>query len=183
MSVDPEVIKAMVASIPLMGIGNLSMTTGMVCWSVLGGQDRWNVATVWSFVCSFLVTIPLALLFSYKFEFGVQGIVSSLAIGYSLLGMILLCIVVRSDWAKISRNIQEENADSSDETINPSPNDLEVASVSSAKQSAGASPMASLSSTSRSTKPYIISTSLAPSDEIFTDEIELQAGFQNISTV
>jgi hypothetical protein len=165
----------MVDSIPLMGIGNLSMTTGMVCWSVLGGQDRWNVATMWSFVCSFSVTIPLALLFSYKFQYGVQGIVSSLAIGYSLLGSILLCIVARSDWAKISKSIQEENAESSDESSN---------SPSVAMESNGSSCIDIEKSTLRYPKPFVISSSYpAPSDEVFADDIELQAGFQSISAL
>jgi hypothetical protein len=173
----------MVDSIPLMGIGNLSMTMGMVCWSVLGGQDRWNVATMWSLVCSFSVTIPLALIFSYKFDYGVQGIVASLAIGYSLLGSILLCIVARSDWAKISKCIQEDNAESSDESSNPSSKSVDE-SNSVAMQSKGSSSVDTENSTPRYPRPLVITSShSAPSDEVFADDIELQAGFQSLNAL
>jgi len=43
---DPGVQKAMLGSIPLMGVGNLSMVTGMVCWSVIGAQGRYSIAIV-----------------------------------------------------------------------------------------------------------------------------------------
>jgi len=109
-STDPLVQQAMLGAIPLMGIGNLSMAFGMMCWGVIGAQGRYSLATAWLFVSSWLVTLPLAAIFVYVFGYGIQGIVAAATIGYSCLSIILIFIMARSDWSKLSGVIQERNA-------------------------------------------------------------------------
>lgn len=102
--------QAMLGAIPLMGIGNLSMAFGMMCWGVIGAQGRYSLATAWFFASSWLVTLPLAAIFVYVFGYGIQGIVAALAIGYSCLSTVLIFIMARSDWSELSGVIQERNA-------------------------------------------------------------------------
>jgi hypothetical protein len=93
-----------------MGIGNLSMVFGMVCWAIVGAQGRYSLATTLAFFTSWLITVPLAALFVYIFNFGIVGLVSSLAIGYSCLSMLLVFVMARSDWTRLSTIIQQRNA-------------------------------------------------------------------------
>ena len=102
------------------------MVTGMVCWSVIGAQGRYSLATVSLFLCSWFVTMPLSVFFVRNLGYGVQGLVSAIAIGYSLLGMILFYTMLRSDWPKLSKIIQEQNAaDSEFDDSESSESDLE----------------------------------------------------------
>ena len=41
---------------PLLAMNNVSMTLGMVAWTVVGGQGRYDLATKLAIACSFLVT-------------------------------------------------------------------------------------------------------------------------------
>lgn len=93
-----------------MGVGNLSMVFGMVCWAIIGAQGRYSLATALSFFSSWLITLPLAALFVYIFNYGIVGLVSSLSIGYSCLSLLLVFVMARSDWPKLSKIIQERNA-------------------------------------------------------------------------
>lgn len=45
---------------PLLAMNNVSMTVGMVAWTVVGGQGRYDLATKLATACSFLVTCPVA---------------------------------------------------------------------------------------------------------------------------
>jgi len=45
---------------PLIALSNVSMTVGMVAWTVVGGQGRYDLATKTAAACSFLVTFPIA---------------------------------------------------------------------------------------------------------------------------
>ena len=56
------------------------------------------------------MTMPLSVFFVLYLGYGVQGLVSAVAIGYSLLGMILVYIMLRSDWPQLSKIIQAQNA-------------------------------------------------------------------------
>jgi len=164
-SSDPLVQQTMLDSIPLMGIGNLSMVTGMVCWSVIGAQGRYSLATACSFVCSWFVTMPLAVIFVLVLGYGVQGLVSAVAIGYSLLGMILFYIMLRSNWPKLSDAIQKQNAADSD-----SESDIKDAEFISNK----------IPRSNSSNAVSLSTPSDVPFDELIAGNIELQA-YEDVS--
>jgi len=94
-------------TIPLIGIGNITMTFGMLAWNQLGGQGRYSIATIFHLACSWFITLPLAAMSTYAFNFNLEGIVASIVIGFSTLGMILSSILVASDWERLSIIIRE----------------------------------------------------------------------------
>merc|ERR1712127_197084 len=84
-------------------------TFGMTCWSIVGAQGRYRLATCISMASSWFVTIPLALLFTVGTKIDLQGLVSAVVVGYSTSGMILSYILLTSDWKSISDTIYEIN--------------------------------------------------------------------------
>lgn len=107
------------------------MVFGMVCWAIVGAQGRYSLATALSFFSSWLITLPLAALFVYVFDYGIAGLVSSLAIGYSCLSMLLIFVMARSDWSNLSKIIQERNAIAGDEMSSDSESASDASSNSS----------------------------------------------------
>eukprot|EP00978_Attheya_sp_CCMP212_P044549 scaffold314083_cov51-Attheya_sp.AAC.1 len=96
--------------IPLVGIGNITMTFGMICWALVGSQGRYRLATFVSFSSSWCLTMPLASLFTYGLRLDLQGIVAAVIVGYSTTGSILSYILIFSDWDKLSKEVQKVNA-------------------------------------------------------------------------
>lgn len=95
--------------IPLVGIGNITMTFGMMCWAIIGAQGRYRLATLTAFVASWSVTMPLAAVMTYVFFFDLKGITAAVVIGYACAGTVMSYIVLRSDWARLSKIIVELN--------------------------------------------------------------------------
>jgi Na+-driven multidrug efflux pump len=61
------------------------MTFGMQCWSLIGAQGKYKVATWVSFVSSWGVTMPMAAIFVYVFFIDLQGLTAATTIGYDIL--------------------------------------------------------------------------------------------------
>mmetsp|Transcript_16536 Transcript_16536/g.37960 ORF Transcript_16536/g.37960 Transcript_16536/m.37960 type:complete len:196 (+) Transcript_16536:509-1096(+) len=118
---DPTLQRFITQLLPLVGIGNIALTAGSVSWALVGAQGRYRLATLIAFVCTWGITLPLGALFTYGFNFDLQGIVSSVVIGYSFTGTCLFYILLRSDWERLSRILVEANeSDSSDESSSSS---------------------------------------------------------------
>jgi len=96
--------------IPMIGIANIFMATGLVSWELLGAQGRYDLATYVSLVSSWLVTIPLSMLFTFYYNYDLMGITVSIVVGYSTLGLLQAYFLFRSDWEQISKKIQDRNA-------------------------------------------------------------------------
>eukprot|EP00543_Licmophora_paradoxa_P007576 CAMPEP_0202453496 /NCGR_PEP_ID=MMETSP1360-20130828/11460_1 /ASSEMBLY_ACC=CAM_ASM_000848 /TAXON_ID=515479 /ORGANISM="Licmophora paradoxa, Strain CCMP2313" /LENGTH=743 /DNA_ID=CAMNT_0049072605 /DNA_START=9 /DNA_END=2240 /DNA_ORIENTATION=+ len=108
---DPTLQRFIADLLPLIGIGNITLTAGAVAWGLVGSQGRYRLATFIAFLCSWGITVPLSALFTYGFNFDLQGIASAVVIGYSVNCTALFYIVLRSDWARLSKIIVEENED------------------------------------------------------------------------
>lgn len=107
-----ETLKAMLRElVPFVGVANLSMTFGMQCWSLIGAQGKYKVATWVSFVSSWGVTMPLAAIFVYAFFIDLQGLTAATTIGYTTCGTALSYLLLATDWDKQARKIQERNAE------------------------------------------------------------------------
>lgn len=109
---DPTLQHLIAKVLPLLGIGNLSMTAGTVSWALVGAQGRYRLATFVAFVCSWCVTLPLAALYTYGLHIDLQGVTSAVVLGNSVTGTWLLYILVRSDWERLSRLVAELNEES-----------------------------------------------------------------------
>jgi MATE family multidrug resistance protein len=107
---DPTLQRMISELVPLVGIGNVTMTFGMVCWALVGAQGRYGLATFVSFVSSWCITIPLSALFVFGLNVDLQGVTSAVVIGYSCTGTVLSFILLRSDWECLSETVQKLNA-------------------------------------------------------------------------
>lgn len=86
--------------VPLACVGNITMAIGMLCWSLIGAQGRFRLATLISFLSGWLVTVPLGALFVYGMNFDLQGLVAAVTLGYSVSGTVLMYLLIRSNWDK-----------------------------------------------------------------------------------
>jgi len=120
---DPTLIQMINSLIPYVGLGNISLTYGMVCWSLIGGQGRYQIATLVQFLASWCVTMPLAAITTYVLKYNLEGITASLIIGYQIAGLAMTFLILRSDWPKISAKIQEVNAITGEVDSSDSEND------------------------------------------------------------
>jgi Na+-driven multidrug efflux pump len=107
---DPTLQRMIAELIPLVGVGNCTMTFGMVCWALVGAQGRYRLATFVAFACSWCVTLPLSALFVYGLNIDLQGLTAAVVIGYSTTGTLLSYVLLRSDWERLSKIVQELNA-------------------------------------------------------------------------
>jgi Na+-driven multidrug efflux pump len=92
---------------PLVALGNVTMTMGMVCWAVIGAQGRYYLSTLIAITCSFVVTIPIgAVMVSMRID--LQGLAFALFTGYTVTAMILSSCILMSDWENLSKKIREQ---------------------------------------------------------------------------
>ena len=57
---DTTIHRMLLDLFPLIALSNVSMTVGMVAWTVVGGQGRYDLATNIAIACSCFVTFPIA---------------------------------------------------------------------------------------------------------------------------
>jgi hypothetical protein len=107
---DP-VLQSLVADlIPLFGIGSIAMTMGSMAWTLVGSQGRYRLATAVGFAGSWIVTTPLAALFSVVLNIDLQGQTAAVVIGYMVSGTLNTYILLRSDWEKLSKQVIESHS-------------------------------------------------------------------------
>jgi Na+-driven multidrug efflux pump len=112
---DPTLQRLMVELLPLVGIGQVAMTTGIVSWAIIGAQGRYRLSTGMQFIGSWGVTIPLSAFFTYGLKINLQGLAAALCIGYTMAGTGNTYILIRSQWARLATIISAENAEDSSE--------------------------------------------------------------------
>lgn len=116
-----DVLKSMVRQlIPFISLGNITLTLGTLSWQLIGAQTRYSLATAVQFIGSWLVTLPLAVLSSFYFNWNLTGLVSSVVIGNMVSGMMNFTILCCTDWERraakiLAKNALEEEEESSDE--------------------------------------------------------------------
>jgi len=106
---DPTIQQLLTDVIPLVGLGNISMTFGMVCWTLIGAQGRYRLATFVNLICSWGVAMPLGAFLVYVMNYNLKGLTSAVVISYTVLGIAMTFILMRSDWQKLSDKIVEIN--------------------------------------------------------------------------
>lgn len=95
--------------LPMIGIGNIYMSFASIAWALVGAQNRYALGTSICAVVTFVLTVPLAAIFTYGFRFSLPALVGSMLIGYTTSGSALSYVLLTSDWEAISRSIVEEN--------------------------------------------------------------------------
>jgi hypothetical protein len=97
--------------VPFVGVANLTMTFGMQCWSLIGAQGKYKLATWITFISSWGISMPLAAIYVFVFNIDLQGLTSAVVIGYLTTGASLSYILLATDWNKVARKIQDQNSD------------------------------------------------------------------------
>jgi multidrug resistance protein, MATE family len=106
-----KTLQSMLAEvIPFVGLANLTMTFGMQCWSLLGAQGKYKLATWVSFISSWGLSMPLAAIFVYGYQLDLQGLTSAVVLGYLTTGASLSYVLLSTDWQKVSRKIREQHS-------------------------------------------------------------------------
>jgi MATE family multidrug resistance protein len=107
-----ETLQSMLAElVPFVGVANLTMTFGMQCWSLIGAQGKYKLATWISFVSSWGICMPLSALYVFVFRIDLQGLTSAVVLGYVTTGAVLSFTLLSTDWYKVARKIQDQNSD------------------------------------------------------------------------
>eukprot|EP00934_Nitzschia_sp_Nitz4_P000334 Nitzschia sp. Nitz4//scaffold2_size372955//136626//139235//NITZ4_000401-RA/size372955-processed-gene-0.411-mRNA-1//1//CDS//3329546712//334//frame0 len=98
-------------TIGFIGIANVTMTFAQISWSLIGAQGRFRLATLVMFVARWVVTIPVALVATYVYELDLESVSGSLVVGYATASCILTYLVLRSDWVRLARVMQDMDAE------------------------------------------------------------------------
>ncbi|KAL3826856.1 hypothetical protein ACHAXA_005698 [Cyclostephanos tholiformis] len=93
---------------PLVALGNITMSMGMVCWAIIGGQGRYHLSTMIAITCSFFVTIPIGAVVTIWMRIDLQGLAFAVVTGYTVTAMMLSACISISDWEMLSKTIQEQ---------------------------------------------------------------------------
>lgn len=112
---DATIQGMLVECFPLVALGNVTMSTGMVCWAIVGAQGRYKMATTIAMACAFGITLPTAALLTYL-RIDLQGLTFSVVVGYTITAMILSVCVLTSDWKTLAEQIKVA-VDELDDTI------------------------------------------------------------------
>jgi len=108
---DPTLQGMLAELVPFVGVANLTMTFGSQCWSLIGAQGRYKLATWISFISSWGIAMPMAATYVYALNIDLQGLTSAVVIGYVSSGAALSFTLLSTDWRATAKKIQEENAD------------------------------------------------------------------------
>jgi hypothetical protein len=80
-----------------------------MCWTLLGSQGRYRLASIVAVLSSWFVTLPLAALFTLVIDINLQGQTSAVVIGYMVSGSLNAYFLFRSDWMSLSLAVQKAN--------------------------------------------------------------------------
>lgn len=93
-----------------MGFGQILLIVGTLSWGIVGAQGRVRLATCVEFISSWFVAIPLSVISLHVLNFNLVGFAASLVFGYTVGGIVLGFIILRSDWRALSQTVISRNA-------------------------------------------------------------------------
>lgn len=107
-----ETLQTMLSElVPFVGVANLTMQFGMTCWSLIGAQGKYKLATWVAFVSKWGVAMPMAAILVFIVRMDLQGLTAAVVIGYVSTGATLSYVLLSTDWKHIAIKIQERNND------------------------------------------------------------------------
>jgi hypothetical protein len=96
-------------TLPLIGVGQMLRSVGMVCWNILGAQGRVRLATLIEFISSWILVIPMSAVLVFVYNYNLMGMVGPLVLGYTIGCVVIIYILFTSDWAQLSEKVVEQN--------------------------------------------------------------------------
>jgi Na+-driven multidrug efflux pump len=109
LTTDPTMQHMMNNAIGLIGLANVSLAFARISWSLTGAQGRFRLATLIIFVSRWFVTTPIALISVFAFKLDLNSVSGALVVGYATASCALAYCVLRSDWGRLARSMQEMN--------------------------------------------------------------------------
>ena len=107
---DPDLQHIIQGIMPFFALGIMALTLGNLCWTILGSQGRYRLATAAAFCGTCFVCIPLATVFSIVLDFDLTGQTAALVGAYAASGTINAYFIFTSDWQKLSDAVVGKNS-------------------------------------------------------------------------
>lgn len=107
MTYDTTIQGMLVDLFPLVALGNVTMSMGMVCWAIVGAQGRYRLSTTIATSCAFFITIPVGAILTIWMRIDLKGLTFAVVVGYTITAMILSLVVLTSDWKALSTTIKQ----------------------------------------------------------------------------
>jgi len=115
---DPTLQHILKDLLPMFGLGNLVMCFGSMCWTLLGSQGRYQLATVVVFLVSWFLTLPLSAIFSIHLKMSLEGQTAAVVLGYMVSTAAHSYFLFRSQWVVLSDTVMDDNCSrASDDSI------------------------------------------------------------------
>jgi Na+-driven multidrug efflux pump len=111
LTTDDTLQRLLAELIPLFGVGNIALTIGSMAWTLVGAQGRYHLSSAVGLSGIWLISVPLAALFSIYLNLNLQGQTASIVVGYMVSGTVNSYILFRSDWNRLSRQVVQQNAE------------------------------------------------------------------------
>lgn len=92
----------LIENFPLIGLGNIVHSIGIVCASILGAQGRSGLATSVQSMGNWCITLPLSGIFTYGLRIDLQGLTSAVVLGLAMSGAGNAYILMRSEWDSLA---------------------------------------------------------------------------------
>jgi Na+-driven multidrug efflux pump len=108
---DPVLREMVSFNLPMISLANIVSGIAIMAEHVLWCQNRAKLATIIASATSLLVTLPLAGLSSFVFDFNLIGQTAGVAIGAAAFAASSMHAVISSDWKQISEDVMAIHAD------------------------------------------------------------------------
>jgi Na+-driven multidrug efflux pump len=92
---------------PIVCLGIALLSYGSMSWSILCAQGRTPLATAVTCFGSLFITLPLASLSTFYFNYNLKALAGCLILGYCTSGFFNSLLMLTSDWEKISKKVKE----------------------------------------------------------------------------
>jgi len=109
---DPTLQKMLFQLTPMIGFGSILMVTGFVAWSIVYATGRVRLATFWEAVITWGVTVPGCAIMVFVFNVNLEGMAGAMIIGYAVAANLYMFMLLRTDWAKQAKRINEKHSGS-----------------------------------------------------------------------
>jgi hypothetical protein len=105
-----ETLQEMIRStLPYVGVGNIALNYGYLCWYMVGAQGRYKLGAVVKFFAQWGITMPLAAAYTFMWHFDLQGLTSAVVCGNVAVGASLSFVLLTSKWDERAAKIQTRN--------------------------------------------------------------------------
>jgi Na+-driven multidrug efflux pump len=88
---------------------NMAMSYAQICWSLIGAQGRYGLASSSILLARWVLTMPLSFVFIYAYNYDTRALVGAIAVGYSTSSAFLFRCLVKCDWEAISLAAHEND--------------------------------------------------------------------------